>query len=759
MKPIQYIQKSVLASAILATSLPAFAELALEEIVVTAERKSASIQDTAAAITAHSGEKLVQMGVTSPVDLTVTTPGLKANATGGNTQFYIRGVGNLASNAFGEGAVSFNLDGVYISRSTTYQGLFYDLERIEVLKGPQGTLYGRNSTGGAINLISKRPELTAETSGYISAERGNYNLWNLNGAVNLPVSENSAVRIAGQSIERDGYFDDGTDDADSKSLRISGNYDGDNFSALVIIDSNTVDQTGPGSTIVGPNSAFSTEFLDSDPWSVGGLSSAVDSLLTDPSHLPFNRGPLALGTAVSPLPKNQVANHGIVAELNWETPLGSATFIPSYRTTDVDNHNYVPGFLIDVEEDAEQTSLEFRLANTNGNLDWVAGLYYFDEDINDNSFYFQDLPFFNAVNTSGLETANSTASDIDLETKSKAIFAEGTYALSDSLRLKLGARYTQEEKLMRGESTITAPTGPVPPFAASYTINLIGNDIDDNQTTWKAGIEYDLNEDNFVYVTVSSGFKAGGYYIEEKQYGNSFAAESIKAYALGSKNILLNGALRLNAELFHWDYTDHQESHLANSAAGYTLFKTENIGNATIQGLDLELEYLITARDKINFQGQWLDATFDDFSYTAYSPAGAPLTGCSATATSATNYLLNCDGYDAIRAPQWSFNISYEHTFYLESAGEITLGLRTSVSDKTYTNIDYLPSQLADDYTRTDIHLGYTSPDGTWNAAIWGRNLENDATVTNGFVSPFTDLAFSPLMPPRTYGAKLTFNF
>ncbi|MBB3059691.1 TonB-dependent receptor [Microbulbifer rhizosphaerae] len=784
MKNNPFTRRNTIALAILTAAAPLTASAAtreIEEVVITAERKEASIQDTAAAITAVSGEKLEQMGVDSAEDLSITTPSLQANMGGGLMQFYVRGVGTFAGNAFAENAVSFNMDGVYVSRTDTYGGLFYDLERIEVLKGPQGTLYGRNSTGGAINLLSRRPEIGGDMGGYISAEAGNYDLRRFEAAANIPVNDVFAMRAAGQKIDRDGYFDDGTSDADSTSFRLSGLYDSGDFSALVIAEAQREDRTGPGATISGPSSEVSGDFLDSDdPWNAGVLSDAVDQALTidrGPSAFIFipgvgpvpgpgpgllTRGSLAQGTETSPDPGFELEAQSIVAEFNWHTDMGTFTLIPSYRESEVDNQNYVPGFLLDTFTESDQTSLEFRWAHSTDKLDWVAGMFYFDENTSNDSFFIQELP---NINLAPGQTANSFENiDLDLETETAAIFAEGTYSLTDKLGLKLGARYTQEEKGMLGGTAIVnlpSDTFPVfPPYVSQHEFDLRGTGVDDEEVTWKLGLEYDIDADNFVYFTASTGFKAGGYYAEQEQFGNFFDPETITAYSLGSKNTLLDGSLRVNAELFYWDYKDHQESHLANSPGGYSTFVTENVGQATMKGLDLEVDYLLTAVDRLTLNAQLMDATFDEFEFTALSPGGEPNVGCDFSQVPGTeNYVIDCSGRDAIRAPEWSFTLAYEHIFDLQENGELAFTLRTKVSGETYTGIEYLPSQKADEYTRTDVYLNYTSPSGTWNAAIWGRNLENEATINSGFLSTFTDLMFSTISEPRTFGGSVQYNF
>ncbi|MDP5040940.1 MAG: TonB-dependent receptor, partial [Paraglaciecola sp.] len=192
-----------------------------EKITVTAQRKSESLQDAAIPINAASGSRLEKMGVSNAEGLNKVSPALTVSSGGGaNTAYFIRGVGNFTNNGYTNPAVSFNIDGVYIGRPSSTISSFLDLDRVEVLKGPQGTLYGRNSTGGAINVVSKAPVLY-ENSGRIKLEVGNYSAYNLTAVGNFEVTDDSALRLAGVISKRDGFFEDGTSDADDTALRAS----------------------------------------------------------------------------------------------------------------------------------------------------------------------------------------------------------------------------------------------------------------------------------------------------------------------------------------------------------------------------------------------------------------------------------------------------------------------------------------------------------------------------------------------------------
>jgi iron complex outermembrane receptor protein len=284
-------------------------------------------------------------------------------------------------------------------------------------------------------------------------------------------------------------------------------------------------------------------------------------------------------------------------------------------------------------------------------------------------------------------------------------------------------------------------------------------DADFDKLTWKAGAEYDLAPDNLLYFTVSTGFKAGGFYAEQDQFGNTFEPETLTAYALGSKNRFFDNTLQANIEVFFWDYEDHQESHLAASPGGYAIFQTENIGQAEIWGIDLEAEWAPTATDTFSLQLQYLDAEFTEFSYTAFAPGAPPVVDCPSTNVGGPFFTVNCDGFDAIRAPDWRMTLGYSHRFKFGSRGDVVFDIWSEISDGTPTAIEYLPAQHQDSYTRTDLSLTYLPPGGAWSLAGWVHNIEDSEDITTGFVSPFTPLVYSQLKPARTYGVRLQYAF
>jgi len=412
----------------------------LEEVTITAQRKVENLQDAAISVDTASGLELQDLGVTDVTQLGKISPALTAISGGGsNNVFFVRGVGNFSVNAYTDPAVAFNLDGVYIGRPSASTASFLDIQRVEVLKGPQGTLYGRNATAGAINVIPNKPIL-GETTGYVSAGLGNYGTWGAEAVLNLPVGESWAVRLSAGHLENDGYNDDGTAATDDTAFRaqLFGELS-DTVSVRVSFDYSTTDGTGNGPTFLG-NYAFNLGMPSGNPNNVpgynfipapadvsaphtGALTPAAQayytSLLTTPAFT--NAAPM-----IPPYLDNDY--WGILAEFNFDLGWGELVFLPAYRKAGIDVLFDNPGFQAAYnQEEHEQTSLEARLSTTTGPVDWIFGAYYFDETVDGAASFNQ-------------QSLQSTQVIDDSSTESLAFFANGTFNMTDEWRLVGGLR-------------------------------------------------------------------------------------------------------------------------------------------------------------------------------------------------------------------------------------------------------------------------------------------------------------------------------
>lgn len=416
---------------------------AIDEVIVTAQRREQSSQDAAIPLATFDQDSLIRLGLESAQDLAQLSPSLGITAGGGPlTSIFVRGVGALTVNPQTDAAVSQNVDGVYLGRSSGAAGQsLYDLERVELLKGPQGTLYGRNATGGVINYIPKKPVL-GESSGYVQGEFGDYSKVGLQGAANFAVSDNAAIRISGNYLNRDGYSDDGANDQDTLSFRGQLLVEpSDNFSFRVAVDHSEVDSKGPGGDLVGTFSNDTGSLsvytptglaIDSGPTSAGANAIRANTLHT-PSFAPFQ-----------PIDGDNVFQDlsftGVMAEINYGIDSGTFTFIPAYRESDQDYAFTGPGFAPAVtKEENSQTSLELRFAtDLDGSFNGIVGAFYIEEDISTSGIFAQNYA--------------TPMQNYDNGGESWAIFGQGTLDVSDTFRLNAGVRYTEDSKFVDGIS-------------------------------------------------------------------------------------------------------------------------------------------------------------------------------------------------------------------------------------------------------------------------------------------------------------------
>lgn len=722
----------------------------LEEVVVTAQRREETAQRAAIPITAVAGEAVTQSSVTQATDLTRLIPSIQVAPASSLTQIYLRGVGTFAANAFAEQGVAFNLNGVYLSRPAAPAGLFYDLERIEVLKGPQGTLYGRNATGGAVNVIAARPVI-GETSGFFHTEIGNYSAVKSSAAVNVAVNDSAAFRFSGQYVERDGYFNDGYDDEDSHAVRAQFRLEKTAVDFSVMADYANIGGKGVGGTIM-PLLAGKDRLGPSDP-------RVIAEYLTRPPTPPVPQ----IIARDDGYQDNEF--YGIIATLEADLGPATLTIVPAYRKTDLDFLSYSSSFYIDVEELSEQSSFEARLSNTGNDWSWVTGLYYFNENVTADQFFDQ--------------ASNGTLIQSDLDTTSYALFGQATYSVTDTFRITAGLRYTEDNKKQQTYAETRPFTGFVPPGPPDFTpiIAIIPSnpvsDVDFDKTTWKLGIELDVADQSLLYASVSTGFKSGILY---SATGRNYSdPETLTAYTIGSKNRFLGNTLQFNVEAFYWDYEDQHIAHLGPVQVAETpvgpifgpVFMTENAGQATIYGVETDLLWLPSPNGLLSLNLQYLDTEYDELRYQAYSPTGAPpVLGCPAAATDLTGttptariYDVDCSGRPMVNAPEWTINLGYEHGFEL-NRGRIIVGADTRIESSRYLSMEFLDLGKQKSYTMSNLRVTYETEAGGLALTAFVNNIEDELVFSNSLQSPAkAGTIYNQMRPPRTYGMRLSLRF
>jgi iron complex outermembrane receptor protein len=515
----------------------------LREIVVTAERRAVSVQHIPIAISAFTGDQLAKAGVTNPVDLNRLVSGLDFRSnTGSGLSLYIRGVGAQPLNGLADQANAFSVDGVFFSRPNGPDTTFYDLERVEVLKGPQGTLYGRNATAGAVNVITRKPRLQ-ERDMSLLLTTGNYGARQAQVAVGLPIGDTLAVRAAVNLTGHDGYYHDGYNDLNTRAGRIHVYFEpSSRVNLLVTIDG--AQQRGHGTAYVpfGPNAAegLDTRFVG-NPWD-GPSSDAVDqfvrgraSVLT-PTGASFPAPAFAARslTAKAPGTDGFVHNNiwGVSGTLNVNLDFGTWTTVAGYREIRTNDLAYARWDALYSRFKSNETSVESRLSsNQGGPLQWIVGGSFNKE--RQSNVAWPESPNYGPANPASLLPFATDDPDYlmfnapDIRNRSWAVFGQTTIKLADALRATGGVRYTNDRKVLGpgtqgyvDEPYSTTPfpdlvlAPPVPPFfpgiIISGALSPLRNSAEFHAITWTGGLEYDAGPRSLIYANVRKGYHAGG---------------------------------------------------------------------------------------------------------------------------------------------------------------------------------------------------------------------------------------------------------
>lgn len=781
----------------------------ITEIIVTAQRKEESLQKAAIAIDAVSGADLGSRGITNALDITKAVPALSVPANGGNiASIFIRGVGNITTSSYNDPAVAPNYDGVVLGRGGgVFGAAFYDLSRVEVLKGPQGILYGRNATGGAVNIIPARPEIGRNSAGF-NLSYGNFDAVDADAHVNLGVSETSALRLGAAYTTRDGYNRDGTDDAKRGSLRAQYLIEpSSDLSLRIGADYTHLGGKGVGGSYIGvyvPNGTGGYNFMPSGLDASEGFNTAAANAFRS-----RNLGAPAFAF-LSPMNRDQKQDStywGVNAELNWKTGIGKLTVIPAYRESTDATFFYGPAFNVaNTNEKVRQASLEARLSGNAGTFDYVVGAFYFNEKIKANNQYNQEfvLPIQNYSH----------------KTDSYAGFGQLTAHVSDRLRLIGGARYTHDKKSIDGliNNFITFCGGPPPalvtppgsfargcatpgniPYYPNFlnttdTVNwlksngwIAANSTDQagyqvfpllngvgailkthkpvndtkgySRVTWKASAEFDVTPDNLVYATVESGYRAGGLQMTESK--TTYKPEFITAYTIGSKNRFLDNHLQLNLEGFIWKYRDQQITYFTVDTSGTLISSNENAGKSSIKGFDVDLLAKPTRGTTLSAKVQYLDTKYDDLHLFTAAPRdnfGCPFTFTGATAGGAPVKDFNCSGNPLLFSPKWTVNLGAEQVLPLSDSLELVANVDTAWRDSQWGAFEYLDFERIPAYWTTDAALTIRQSDGTWALTGFVRNIEDKRRNLAPQASPI-GVAVGHYSAPRTYGLRLSGNF
>lgn len=709
---------------------PATAQV-VEEIVVTAQKREQSLQDVPIAITAIGGEEMRQADMHTLDDIATRTPGFSMGSFNkGQPQLYIRGIGSNADGAGSDVSVVAFIDEVYIGRAAGSVFDLYDLERVEVLRGPQGTLFGKNAIGGAVSMHTAKPGDTFYGRAEVTA--GNFDALVARALISGPLAENVFGKVSFSFRDREGYVESiitGKKMSDQGAGGIRGSLlftPRDDLEISLSADYNRSEETGNGRILVGDDNPATPDLLV-------GAARAVDPAAANDYSKTFADNQGVADTEIS----------GLSAKIDWDVGIGTFTSITAYRTSEYLNSDDIGAWslqaanIIDadtvIDEEADQFSQEFRYAGTglNDRLNWVAGVYYLREEIERN----EDSTVF-VLATVGTPFGKSFSFQ-DNTTDSYSAFGDFTYDFSDRFSVTAGARYTSEEKDIRQVG--------VTPLVIVHTIN---EDYDITASeSWNAFtprivLQWQATDGVLLYGSYAEGFKSGGFEgtaSSEIAARTPFDQEEAKAFELGAKMDLLDNRLRLNVAAFTTDYSDLQVLVRKEAFPGDPLgvVITENAADATSEGIEIEFDAAITDNFEISGNYTYLDATYDNY----LEPNGIDNAG---------NRLRN--------APENAFNLVAKYTRVLANGGQIGVRYEFFHTDETFQDPREEPGAAKPEYDLSNLRIAYTTAGGDWEFAVWSKNLFDEEYLSHNFpLQPFGNPG--TIGEPRTYGVTATFNF
>ena len=711
----------------------------VEEIVVTAQRRAESLQKVPISITALSGDQVQQLNVKQASDLSGVSPGVFAVGSRGdaNPIFAIRGIGLNDTFANNNPTVGVYLDDIVQPYTPLLGFPVFDLQRIEVLKGPQGTLYGRNTTGGALNFISKAP--TQDFDAYATASYGRFERAEIEGAIGGGVTDTLALRFAGKvTNQSDGWQTNGLTgekigDRDTKAARGMALWTPTDslevlFKASVLEDNSDtqlrehVGYYAPGG---GPCSGFLQGVRDE--------GNCVNSLGY------FDPTPDRRTVEASEVYGHEIDTSSRDFMLNVKYDMGMATltsvtgYIDFERSSGDDSDGSALVLLDSIYNDTiEAFSQEVRLASNDENaaFTWMVGAYYsWDELGSDIEQALDDHFFRTRVSIDALQ-----------KTTSYALFSQVQYRLTDRLRLTGGLRYTEEEKDFGYDAFDIDPFGT----SAGLPTPVAGIDdtLKEDVVTGKIGLDFELSDDVMLYTSVSKGFKSGGYKSAiafNPAELDPFYGENLYAYELGAKTTWLDGALQFNSALYYYDYQDFQ-AFVTEIRSGINVIVLNNAGDAEVYGLEADITARPTDRLLLRLSANAMKTEITTINpdvqadYEGNRLANAP----EVTATAIVRYELPTD------------NLGFGSYAQLDG----------SYRGKTYYSVNNRGQSSQDAYGLLNARLGFTSPDERWEFALWGRNLTDKLYVSTSYDNYggiFPSQNF--LGDPRTYGVSATFRY
>lgn len=695
------------------------ADIGIADIVVTAQKRSENLQKTPAAVTALSGDALVSSGIKDLAAAQEMVPGARFHQEGNTTQVFLRGIGSNLDFDNVEPSVSFNYNGINMPREATSTAL-YDIERFEILPGPQGTLYGRSAIGGTINVAFRKPKF--ENSGYLDEEVGNYSLTHTTAVANVRLSNDFAMRAGVDYEYHSGYETTGSDSKDDISGRIGLLYKPTNdFSIYVwgatshkhgntpnLVNKGAAPQFDSSGNLTG-FTYQETAFLNANPWD-DTRSSALASTM-----------PFGEPTTSRQQYHNWIGGLEIDKQL---TDTISLTDIAGYvylnATTDIYWLGALPAYKHDFYSNFGN---ELRLSGDMTRFKWLVGLVAYNNKSNGQGIV-GSAQGTNGAPIPGTPFPFFSSDVLNNLAYGYGIYGQGTYSVTDALRVTLGARYGADTKTANGIS-LDDQTTP-------YLFHRAFRHAD-----FKAGFEYDLATHVMVYATFQTGYQPGTFNeVAQLPGGGSNLVQSATMNGLsgGFKARLFDNRLQINDEIFYYDYKNLQIQAYNAAQLFNPIF---NAAKVTIPGNQLDIVYKPETNTSINFSVAYTHNRNKDF----VTPAGQSYNGLAGP-----------------YAADWTIGGGISHDFHLQS-GYVRAAADARFESKWWADFQHDLGTEQTAYAKINANLTYYSEDGRWNVGIWGKNLTNKAVIAATAAAGIPGPGTAYLAPPRTFGARAGVKF
>jgi iron complex outermembrane receptor protein len=739
----------------------------VDEIVVTAQNREQAVTDVPISMNVVSGEALEAAGVNDLQNLGNLAPDFMTVNDAEATRVSLRGITTSSNDEAQDQSLVVNIDGEYINRPRLMNAGMFDIERVEVLRGPQGTLYGRNATGGAINIIARKPELDG-FAGNATVNAGDYNALNFNAGLNIPLGDKAAVRLAVITAKHDAYkthpntagsVNPESADQDLKGARLGLLVEpSDELSIYFAYERTEQDNEAPLHAFTNINTPeYSADDGTGECNTAAGwveIARQNGGVQCSPNNTNYlndiNRS--SYDAPFAPLKGFQIVeSDAFRAQVNYDFGNVLLTYRGGYRDAVVDaDVPLSPAYMFYRNEDHQAMSNEIRLSGGDDRFFWQGGLFFFKEE----GFYASGLLAYIPGPPGPTGFWPNTFYRPDFESDSKSVFGQVDIPVGDTLTTVLGVRYTKDDK--SGTYYNLPPGLSFDPDRALRPIDTPGTSISslsssDDEITWTAGLNWEPNADTLVYGKISKGYKAGGFDSTGLEYG----PETVLALEIGSKNQMDN--LTFSGSAFWYDYDDLQVGVLIDTNLGGQVF---NAGKVTIWGLEGAVDYYVVENGRLSASLNYLNSEYDDF------------------ATAVPVQCLNCDpdinavgqvngappnlaGNTPAFAPDLILSLGYDHTWELAGGAAIKGSIFSRYKSEYYTTPYNYADGKQSGYTQTDVSLGYESAEGTWGLRAYVRNLEEEMPLTfHSFTSAGPDDIQNWFFgPPRTYGVQFTLDF